>query len=64
MFCFLPQRKSFINETGTHQGHVQKGLPRVSVAYMKHCGISCPRVSYSINFFSYEDSRKLTRGTL
>jgi hypothetical protein len=24
--------------------------------YIKCCGISCPLVSYSVNFFSYKDS--------
>jgi hypothetical protein len=39
----LFSRKSFVTETGRSQGHVQKGISR-------------PFISYSINFFTYEDS--------
>jgi hypothetical protein len=38
----------------------KKGLQEC--LYTNHCGISWPVVSYSINFFSYKDSRKHRQG--
>ena len=57
-FCFLSE-KSFINETGRSQGHVQKDVQ--GCQYIKNYVISWPHVSYSISFFRYEDSRKHRR---
>jgi len=55
------QKFSFIKEkifikVGISQGHIQKGLQEY--LYINHCGIPWPIASYSINFFSQEDSKK------
>jgi hypothetical protein len=55
-FAFYQEKKkSFINATGTYQAFKE-------FLHIKQCGISWPLVSYSINFLSYEDFRKDTRG--
>jgi hypothetical protein len=54
------QKKNFINETGRSQGHVQEGLQECP--YIRHCGIFSPLLSYSVNFFSYEESMKHRKG--
>jgi hypothetical protein len=58
-FCFLPQ-KSFMSETGRSQGNVEKASKSVSPSTI--VVVPDPIVSYSINLFSYEDSRKHSRG--
>jgi hypothetical protein len=50
------RKENIINETGRFWGHVQKGLQEY--LYINCFGMSWPLVSYSINFISYEDSRK------
>jgi len=57
-FCFVPVGKK-INEIGRFQGHFSEG--RQKWLYY-NCCISWPLVSYTINFFNYENPRKSRRG--
>jgi hypothetical protein len=43
----VPDWKSFINETGRSQKHVQKGLQEYR--HITCCGVAWPLISYSTN---------------